>query len=88
MSNFTKSDLVNAIAETTAKSRREVDEIISAALQIIKEETAGGRSVNLNGFGKFAVKERAARMGRNPATGEPIQIAASRSLNFKPSKAA
>lgn len=88
MSNFNKTDLVNSVAATTGRARKDVEEIITAALAVIREEAEAGKKVGLPGFGKFEMRERAARAGRNPSTGEPIQIAASRSLGFKPSKSA
>lgn len=68
---------------TKADARKLVDGIFAA----IVEAAAAGEEVSLNGFGKFKVKESAAREGRNPATGEAIQIAASKKLTFTPAKA-
>lgn len=86
MANFTKSDLITSVAQTTGHARKDVEEIVTAALSVIREETDIGNTVALHGFGRFSVKERPARAGRNPATGAAIQIAASRTLSFKPSK--
>lgn len=61
--------------------------MLDAATAIIREETEQGKTVSLPGFGKFSLKTRAARTGRNPATGESIQIAASSTLSFRPTKA-
>lgn len=88
MANFSKSDLIAAVADTTGRARKDVDDILSAVLSVIREEADSGKIVAIHGFGRFAMKERAARTGRNPATGETIQIAASRTLTFKPSKSA
>ena len=65
-----------------ADARRLVDGMLAA----IAEAAAAGEEVALSGFGRFKVTERAARQGRNPATGETIQIAASRKLAFAPAK--
>lgn len=86
MANFTKSDLIAAVADTTGRARKDVEEVLTAALSVIREEADSGKTVALHGFGRFLAKERPARAGRNPATGEAIQIAASRTLSFKPSK--
>lgn len=86
MPNFNKKDLVAAVSKTTGKAQKDVDEVITATLSVIREQADAGDTVILSGFGRFKAKERAARPGRNPATGEPITIAASRSLGFKPSK--
>ncbi|MBC9246721.1 HU family DNA-binding protein [Paracoccus sp. 11-3] len=88
MSNFNKAELIKSVAQTTGKSQKEVEEIITATLSVIREETDAGKTVNLPGFGRFSMKHRAARQGRNPATGAVINIAASSSLGFKPTKSA
>ncbi|WP_088185656.1 HU family DNA-binding protein [Sphingobium sp. Z007] len=81
------SDLADAIAGelglTKADARKAVDAVFSA----IAAAAAKGDEISLNGFGKFKVKESAAREGRNPSTGETIQIAASKKLGFSPAKA-
>ncbi|MFB2531010.1 HU family DNA-binding protein [Paracoccus sp. p3-h83] len=87
MTNYSKSDLVQAVAASCGVSKKQVDEILTTALTVIREETRSGKAVNLPGFGKFAEKLRPARDGRNPHTGETIQIAESRTLSFKASKA-
>ncbi|QFQ88246.1 DNA-binding protein HU [Paracoccus kondratievae] len=86
MANFSKSDLISAVASATGQKKGQVEEVISAAFSIIREEAEGGKTVAIHGFGRFSIKERAARLGRNPGTGEPIEIAASRTLSFKPAK--
>ncbi|PJG45501.1 integration host factor [Sphingobium sp. LB126] len=66
-----------------ADARKIVDEVFSA----IVTAAAAGQEISLNGFGKFKLKESSAREGRNPSTGESIQIAASKKLTFAPAKA-
>jgi DNA-binding protein HU-beta len=61
---------------------RQAASVVDAAFDLIAGELAAGRDVAIAGFGKFSVTERAAREGRNPATGETIQIAASRAAKF------
>ncbi len=82
-----KSDLVERVADAADISRaaagRAVDEVVASVTQALVD----GERVALVGFGTFVVRERAARSGRNPATGESIQIAASRAAAFVPGKA-
>lgn len=86
MANITKTHLIDAVAEKTGFAKTNVKEMLDATLNEISDQTAIGAKVTLTGFGSFQVKERAARTGRNPATGASMEIAASRSLTFKASK--
>ncbi len=86
MTSFTKSDLAAALSNNTDLTTAQAMRYINALTTVIRQESEAGKTVQIAGFGKFQVRERAARMGRNPATGEPIQIPASRALTFKPSK--
>ncbi len=71
-----KAELVDAIAEKTSVTKKEADSILSAAIEIIVTSVAGGDKVTLVGFGSFEKRERKAREGRNPKTGESMTIAA------------
>ena len=82
-----KTELVAAIAEKTELSKKEAEKALKAFTDVIAEELAKGEKIQLVGFGTFEVSERAAREGRNPMTGETIQIAASKTPKFKPGKA-
>ena len=82
-----KSELINAVAEKAALSKKDSEAAVTAALDAITAALADGDEVRLVGFGTFEVKEREARMGRNPKTKEPIPIAASKVPTFKPGKA-
>ena len=82
-----KNDLIAAIAESTEIDKKDVKAVIDSMTEIITEELKKGEKVQLIGFGTFEAAERGARTGRNPNTGETIQIAASRSPKFKPGKA-
>ena len=82
-----KGDLIDAIAASTGLSKADAGRAIDATTSAIAGELAGGGSVALVGFGTFSVSHRAARMGRNPATGEAIQIRASTVPKFKAGKA-
>nr|WP_258360692.1 HU family DNA-binding protein [Moorella sulfitireducens] len=82
-----KMDLVASVAEKTDLTKKEAEKVVSAVLASIEEALAQGDKVQLVGFGTFEIKERAARVGRNPRTGEEIEIAATRVPVFKPGKA-
>ncbi len=79
----TKKDIAQAVSQRTDVSASAAEEIINAALDVVVEHLAKGEDVKLAGFGSFETRERAARTGRNPQTGEEIQIAASTSVGFK-----
>ncbi|HIK44773.1 MAG TPA: HU family DNA-binding protein [Leptolyngbyaceae cyanobacterium M65_K2018_010] len=72
-----KQELVDAIAAKTTITKKEADAILTAAVDTIMEAVSEGEKVTLVGFGTFEARARAAREGRNPSTGEKIQIAAS-----------
>ena len=75
---MTKTDLIVAVAEKTGLTKKAAEAAVSAVLSSVSEKLAAGEKVSLFGFGTFEVKERAARDGRNPFTGEAIKIAASK----------
>ena len=81
-----KSELINAIA-AAGLSKKDAGIAMDAAVTAVSEALAKGESVQLVGFGTFSVKERAAREGRNPRTGEIVRIAAAKSPAFKAGKA-
>jgi nucleoid DNA-binding protein len=81
-----KSELVGTVAERTGLSKADVGRVLDEALAEIRRSVDGGETVALRGFGTFRLSERSARKGRNPQTGEEIDIPASRSLAFKASK--
>ena len=82
-----KADLVSAVAEKTGMSKKDSEKAVNAAFDTITEALAAGDKVQLVGFGAFEVKERGARIGRNPKTKEEIEIPASRVASFKVGKA-
>lgn len=82
-----KTELIEAIALRSELTKLEVDTIISSFTDIISNALAEGEKVSLKGFGTFEVRDRKARTGRNPHTGETIEIKASKSPTFKPSSA-
>ena len=79
-----KSELAKAIVEKTQLSERQALEVVTAFTDQVAQAMAKGQTLSLTGFGSFSVRERAARSGRNPQTGEAIAIPASRSVGFKP----
>jgi DNA-binding protein HU-beta len=81
------SDLVERIAAEHGVSKDHARNVIDSMLAAITGATSAGDEVNLAGFGRFKVADRAARSGRNPATGETIASPASRKLTFSPAKA-
>lgn len=82
-----KGELIEAVAGTADLSRAEATKAVDAVLDNITRTLQSGGTVSLVGFGTFTVKSRAARTGRNPRTGEAIQIAASKVPGFKAGKA-
>ena len=80
-------ELAAHVASQTALSRAQAERAVGAVFSAIGEALAGGESVVIAGFGTFTTKERGARQGRNPSTGEAIAIAASRAPAFKAGKA-
>ena len=82
-----KAELVAAVAEKAGLSKKDSEKAINAAFDSITAALVGGAKVQLVGFGAFEVKERNARVGRNPKTKEEIQIPASRVPVFKAGKA-
>jgi|TARA_B100000676_G_scaffold310893_1_gene378886 DNA-binding protein HU-beta len=82
-----KSELIDAIAASADISKADAGRALDATLEAVTGALKKGDSVSLVGFGTFAVKERAAREGRNPQTGQTIQIAAAKVPGFKAGKA-
>lgn len=81
-----KNDLVTAVAASAGLSKADAAKAVDGVLDAISGALAGGDDVRLVGFGTFAVSERAASEGRNPRTGETIQIPASKQPKFKAGK--
>lgn len=81
------SDLADALAADHGVTKADARKLVDAVFAKIAGAAAQGDEIALNGFGKFKVKDQAAREGRNPSTGETIQIAASKKLTFTPAKA-
>ena len=85
--NVNKSELIDAIAASADLPKAAAGRALDATLEAVTKALQNNESVALVGFGTFSVKERAARTGRNPQTGQPIEIAAATLPTFKPGKA-
>lgn len=83
----TKKELIDSIAGRTGFKKSSVELLLNIALAEIENALLIGDAVAINGFGTFETKQREARTGRNPRTGEPVEIAASTTVAFKPAKA-
>ena len=81
-----KSELIVAVAQRTGLAKKDAEQAVTAALELIAADLIKGEKVQLAGFGSFEVKVREARVGRNPRTKEAIEIPASKAPVFKPSK--
>src|SRR5690625_2799278 len=86
-SKLNKTDLINAVAEKSELSKKDAGKAVDAVFQTIMETLQNGENVQVIGFGNFEVRDRAARKGRNPQTGEEIQIPASKVPAFRAGKA-
>ncbi len=83
---MTKADIVEAIYEKIGFSRKESAEIVDLVFDLMKETLEHGDKIKISGFGNFVVREKRARKGRNPQTGQELEISARRVLTFKPSQ--
>ena len=82
-----KTELVAAMAEQTNLSKKDAEAALKAFIDVVSEELKKGEKIQLVGFGTFEVSERAERTGRNPQTGETMEIKASKTPKFKAGKA-
>jgi DNA-binding protein HU-beta len=82
-----KAELINAVADKADISKADATRAIDALIEVVGKALKKNDKVSLVGFGTFAVRKRAARQGRNPKTGSPIKIAASKNPVFKAGKA-
>jgi len=82
-----KTELIAAVAEKTGLTKKDAEKAVKAFAEVVTDELVKGEKVQVVGFGTFEVSERAAREGRNPRSGEPMTIAASKMPKFKAGKA-
>jgi len=86
MAAMTKNDIIDNIHARLGFSKKESSNLVDHVFEIMKENLSQGEKVKISGFGSFSVKEKQAQKGRNPQTGEEIEIGARRVLTFKPSQ--
>jgi DNA-binding protein HU-beta len=79
-------DLVNALITTTQLEKKAIEKTVDVLLKVFTDTLAAGEEIRMSGFGAFKVAERKARQARNPRTGESIQVPASKTVTFRPSK--
>ena len=82
-----KTELITAVAEKAGLTKKDVEKAVNALLETVKEEVAAGKKVQLIGFGTFEARSRKARTGKNPRTGEALNIEAATVPAFKAGKA-
>ena len=82
-----KTELITETAVKTGLTKKDTEKALNAAIELITAELQKGETVKLAGFGNFVVKERAERQSRNPRTGEPVTVPASKAVQFRPAKA-
>jgi nucleoid DNA-binding protein len=83
---MTKQQLIETVSAKTERTKAEVESVVEAVFDTIAGTLQSNQRVDLRGFGSFVVKDKKARQGRNPRTGETITIAAKRDAGFKPGK--
>jgi integration host factor subunit alpha len=83
---MTKAGIVEVVYERTGVSKKEATEYVEAVFETMKETLESGKSIKVSGFGKFEVREKGKRIGRNPRTGVEIEIPERRVLRFKVSQ--
>jgi DNA-binding protein HU-beta len=81
-----KTDLIDAVAEKANLSKKDAEQVLDAAIEYVTQTLKKGEKLTISGFGSFDVSARAARTGRNPKTGEAIQIPASKNPRFRAGK--
>jgi integration host factor subunit alpha len=82
---MTKADIVERVSERCGIPKKDSIEMVESVFNILKDTLENGEEIKISGFGKFEVKSKHARKGRNPQTGDAITIEARRILTFKPS---
>lgn len=83
---LTKADLIDAIHGKLGGAKKEAQDVVEMIFDTMKDKMASGEKIKISGFGNFVVRDKRARTGRNPQTGEAITISARRVLTFKPSQ--
>lgn len=83
---LTKAELIDSVYEKVGFSKKEAAELVELVFESMKEDLCKGQSIKISGFGKFRVRAKKSRMGRNPQTGEAMEISARKVLTFTPSR--
>jgi integration host factor subunit alpha len=83
---MTKADVIESVCKVGGFSKKESAEIVEMVFDTLKDTLEKGEKIKLSGFGNFVVREKKARVGRNPQTGQEIEISARRVLTFRPSQ--
>jgi integration host factor subunit alpha len=83
---LTKAELIDSVYEKVGFSKKEAADLVELVFESMKEELCKGMSIKISGFGKFRVRSKKARMGRNPQTGDAMVISARKVLTFTPSR--
>ncbi len=83
---LTKAELIDSVYEKVGFSKKEAADLVELVFESMKEELCKGQSIKISGFGKFRVRGKKARMGRNPQTGDAMVISARKVLTFTPSR--
>jgi integration host factor subunit alpha len=84
--SITKADIVERIFKEANFSKKESQDLVDLVFKVIKDTLAKGEKVKISGFGNFVIRDKSTRVGRNPQTGEAMDISARRVLTFKPSQ--
>ncbi|TDJ03880.1 MAG: integration host factor subunit alpha [Deltaproteobacteria bacterium] len=84
--SLTKADIVERVYKEAGFSKKEAADLVDMVFKIIKDTLARGEKVKISGFGNFSIRDKATRLGRNPQTGNAMEISARRVLTFKPSQ--
>ena len=83
---MTKADIVEALYERVGFSKKEAADLVELVFDTLKNTLAKGQKIKISGFGNFVIREKRSRVGRNPQTGQSIEITARRVLTFRPSQ--
>ena len=83
---MTKADIVEALYEKVGFSKKQAADLVELVFESLKDTLSKGKKIKISGFGNFVVRDKRSRVGRNPQTGESIEISARRVLTFRPSQ--
>lgn len=84
--SLTKADIVERVYKEAGFSKKEAADLVDLVFKVIKDTLSKGEKIKISGFGNFSIRDKATRVGRNPQTGDAMDISARRVLTFKPSQ--